>query len=368
LVKDTERGTGSNMVKPVRNAYSQCTALELKTMKVSQDTINNIRKPLVWERPSASLYDYHYEIGGLYYQPMISYCQERDEGSERRTVQIPDRILANYDKRNYTFKNEECDYDGFLTNCYQRKLKANHSKTIHCANERIKGSKKTTDLGKLTNAATDRDKYLCQIQLMYTAKLAQEERERQEKEGREGEVDMDMGETEVVVTRRNEDDRYGPGYRKADHQSRRFHGARPENPLVVLGLERGSDMAVQSKKEKAVEFVEYKGVNKEYLEAKKLKDFINLSVQENMEKESREERPYKPLYVDTSYSKAIADVKTQLKTIPIGEKKLAIDDIKLNYGNIPQKNIRSSTKAAVRTEMFKIGSVPNFDVGYETVG
>ena len=65
----------------------------LKTLKVSNDTLNvslnhqiqrcchaniifrfhicliqAIRAPIIWNRPTAGLFDYHYDVAGLYYQ------------------------------------------------------------------------------------------------------------------------------------------------------------------------------------------------------------------------------------------------------------------------------------------------------------
>ena len=32
-------------------------------------------------------------------QPMINYCVEREEGGARRVVDLPDRLMSNFDKR-----------------------------------------------------------------------------------------------------------------------------------------------------------------------------------------------------------------------------------------------------------------------------
>lgn len=105
---------------------------------------------------------------------MITYCMEREKGGERKVVQMPDRSLSNLDKVAYTRQNDECDYEGFLSKMYQRRAKDKHSKSIRCGNELWSRSKKTTDLNMIRGAATDRDKYLCQIQLYYTGKIAKE--------------------------------------------------------------------------------------------------------------------------------------------------------------------------------------------------
>ena len=56
------------MVRPVINLSNRATETEIKTLKLSYDNQSNIHAPLVWEKPSAAVYDYHYEIDGLYYQ------------------------------------------------------------------------------------------------------------------------------------------------------------------------------------------------------------------------------------------------------------------------------------------------------------
>ena len=105
------------MVAPKIGLSNRSTEMEIKTLKLSSEAQSSIRAPTVWEKPTASNYDYHYEIGGIYYQvryhrltlqtgsdcivtqPMLRYCLDREQGEPRHTVDIPDRILSNYDKR-----------------------------------------------------------------------------------------------------------------------------------------------------------------------------------------------------------------------------------------------------------------------------
>merc|ERR1712128_318365 len=89
----------------------------------SKANFSSIRAPMVWEKPTAGLYNYHYEIDGLYYQPMISYCMGRSAGARRKVVDVPDRIMSNFDKRSYKLKDDSVDYEGFLTDCYKRRMK-----------------------------------------------------------------------------------------------------------------------------------------------------------------------------------------------------------------------------------------------------
>jgi len=125
------------MVRPVINVSNRATEFEIKTLKLSYDNQSNVRAPMVWEKPTANMYNYHYDIGGLYYQPMINYCMARENGGRRKVVEIPDRILSNFDKRSYRLKDVECDYDGFLTNCYQRRIKDTNSRSSNTAHSQI---------------------------------------------------------------------------------------------------------------------------------------------------------------------------------------------------------------------------------------
>ena len=56
------------MVAPKISLSNRSTEMEIKTLKLSSKAQASIRAPTVWEKPTASNYDYHYEIGGIYYQ------------------------------------------------------------------------------------------------------------------------------------------------------------------------------------------------------------------------------------------------------------------------------------------------------------
>merc|ERR1719310_1329196 len=103
---------------------------------------------------------------------MIKYCIGREKGQERSVVDMPDRLQSNYDKRSYKLKNTNQDYEKFLVQLYQKRMKANHTKFSHCANEMARMSKSSTELGVVKDSGSMRDKYLTQLQLMYTEKLA----------------------------------------------------------------------------------------------------------------------------------------------------------------------------------------------------
>ena len=56
------------MVRPVLKFDNRSTEMEIKALKLSSEAKDNLRAPAIWEKPTAAIYNYHYEIGGLYYQ------------------------------------------------------------------------------------------------------------------------------------------------------------------------------------------------------------------------------------------------------------------------------------------------------------
>jgi len=190
-------------------------ALEMKTLKVSEDTMKELRTPFVWSRPRSKLYDYHSEIGGLYYQPMISYIRSREQGGQRATVQVPDRIQSNFDRIVYRRKHEEEDMQDFLTMYYARRLKDVNSKTVHVKNELMRWSKDPKSLNMVRGSANIRDRYLCKLQLLHTEHQAAEARRRAEA----GEMDeMEEMDYDMALVHSKEEvvgkDKYEPGYEK----------------------------------------------------------------------------------------------------------------------------------------------------------
>merc|ERR1712126_363824 len=99
---------------------------------------------------------------------MISYIISRGGTGPSSVVDIPDRILSNFDRRAYALKDPEVDMEDFLTEAYKRRTKDINSKYVHVENEKVRHSKKTTDLNMVRGSACIRDKYLCQLQLYYT--------------------------------------------------------------------------------------------------------------------------------------------------------------------------------------------------------
>merc|ERR1711994_703967 len=130
VVRSDRGGEGAKMVNHCRNSQ-----FELNTLKISQETKRVVRRPYVWEKPGSRLYDYHYEIGGMYYQPMIKYIMHRGETGPRQVVDIPDRILSDYDKRAYALNNDDMGLEEFLTDAYRRRAKDVNAKYVHVEGE-----------------------------------------------------------------------------------------------------------------------------------------------------------------------------------------------------------------------------------------
>lgn len=402
------------MVRPVINASNRATEFELKTLKLSYDTQSQIRAPMVWEKPTANLYDYHYEIGGLYYQPMISYCMARENGASRKAVDIPDRILSNFDKRSYKLKNEECDYEDFLTKCYQRRIKDIHSRNIHCATERVTRSKKNTELGIIRGAAMMRDKYLNQVQLMYTEKLAREgkikgltvENTEDGRARRSQSAELcqsSKGVENKILSAKRDDARYGPAYERvtvldSEQYDKGEVGASVRSTraksVEKSGVEESSKME-QSSSSKTVRIVRMSGgaigenfeefssdnqqasesnrrsfVNKDFLAADNMKEFLAVRNLETMKKEATAVKAAEPLYLDSTYSKAMYDVKrrTKKEADKLLPNQTKIDDINFNMRGRTNDQIGRFERSVIRSEMYKKSALPDFDLGYDVVG
>jgi len=355
---------------------------ELKTLKVSNDTLNAIRAPIVWNRPTTGLFDYHYDVAGLYYQPMINYCVEREEGGLRRVVDMPDRLMSNYDRRAYTRGPDEGDYDKFLTMMYQRRMKDKHAKSIHVANERWARSKANTTLNTIRGADNARDRYLCQIQLIHTGRVAQgrelgaggssggEEVEHQEKRGGRSVS------AEPILQKKPTDPRYGPGFKRVSkYESRPLSAGGSGLELVGIkepNLPSFSLDHVGKKTEEACQkyedYVQKKAMEQSFLDADTVEDFLKHQAELQQIREMADKKEYKPLYNDTSYVRALGDVQKKVKESGRYEgMQKSLDDINIFYRRRKVEDIGAHEKAAIRARMYKGETIPDFDVGYATV-
>jgi len=370
-----------------RSGPVSASKFQLKTLKVSNDTINEIRAPIIWNRPAPALYDYHYDLAGLYYQPMINYCKEREQGGERKIVDLPERLQSNYNKRAYTRRDDAMDYDEFLTNIYSRRMKDKHAKSIHCANEKWSRSKKTTDLNTIRSSANDRDRYLCQIQFIYTGKLSREQQEAAERGRRgslqeEGEPGEERGRRSVSAEpstfAKPVDNRYGPDFeKKTEYYSKYLN--RGGSAFALMGLPEPldpikPDIAAIEGKQIASAMAQYEEYRKEreegrgFVEAETIRDFLKLDSKRKAEREAANYKEYKPLYNDTSYVKAHKDVQRSVKDSGKSENPLRTkEDINLNYRSRGLNQIGRYEKAVIHSELYREAVCPEFDIGYDTI-
>jgi len=308
---------------------------ELNTLKISQDTKRVVRKPYVWERPNARLYDYHYEIGGLYYQPMINYIIQRGADGPHRVVDIPDRILSNYDRRAYQLKDQDTDLEDFLTESYKRRTKDINSKFVHVANEKVRRSKNSTDLHLVRGSACIRDKYLCQLQLHYTEK------------GDTKDDNRDMIE-------RAEDKTYGPGYTRMRYNTKPNREVRVSQLLEDLNLHEEASLK-NMRKENVISLC-HDTTNKALERAGEVRQLTK-------EEREVEEKAASTYMVAMKEVKRIVDHKRR----EIENVKPAPLSLQVAYSGKPIDQLGMHERVALKSGQFKPRTLPEIDVGYDTV-
>lgn len=375
------------MVRPVVKSNHRSTEMEIKALKLSSDMKESVRAPTIWEKPSNSrMYDYHYEIAGMYYQPMIKYCIARERGLGRQVVDLPDRLQSNYDKRSYRMKSTNPDYEQFLVQLYQKRLKGNNAKFSHCAHESARRSKETSELGVVRDSGSMRDKYLTQLQLMYTEKLAKKGCikggvvQKTGEELLEEEVDPAASEMErkfgnKMLSRQKKDSRYGPSFERifvldserynlgedVDFLEGCYNKAKISEALVEenVGCEVTEDLVA----------VEKKSFVKDYMGADNMSDFLAIFAKEKVTNADTVDKPATFIHRDTTLSKAAHDVKDRVKNAgkTILPQKPSMYDMNFNYRGHQVEKIGNHERAFVRSTMFRNPALPDFDVGYDTV-
>jgi len=319
--------------------HSRDNQFELNTLKISQETKRVVRKPYVWTRPNARLYDYHYEVGGLYYQPMISYIISRGGTGPSSVVDIPDRILSNFDRRAYELKDPEVDMEDFLTEAYKRRTKDINSKYVHVENEKVRHSKKTTDLNMVRGSACIRDKYLCQLQLYYT--------------GSGGTLPSEEEDMEFLS--KKEDTSYGPGYKKVTVR----HGKQPrEKRYSQILEEQFHEQDSVLKKDRMTEYLGYL--------TSSTKEALN-RVNDTKEVTKEQDKELEP--ANSTYMFAMKDVKKTIDTKrkEIEEVPTAPLDLKISYSGRAIDTLGSHERTRLKADQFKPRKMPDIDVGYDTV-
>eukprot|EP00088_Acartia_fossae_P002830 TRINITY_DN11181_c0_g1_i3.p1 TRINITY_DN11181_c0_g1~~TRINITY_DN11181_c0_g1_i3.p1 ORF type:complete len:337 (-),score=92.17 TRINITY_DN11181_c0_g1_i3:106-1092(-) len=321
--------------------HSRDDQFELNTLKISQDTKQTVRKPYVWEKPNPRLYDYHYEVGGLYYQPMIKYICGRKDG-ERKTVEVPDRILSNFDRRAYELKKSDVELEEFLTESYRRKMKDINSKYVHVENEKVRRSKRNSELNMIRGAATTRDNYLCKLQLYYTGQAAHRDKE----------------EEDLTLAGRNDDDFYSPGFQRVVLK-RSSRVAREQQKRVSQVLEEKYDQ-------------ENKEVNNSKFETQL--QFLNSSIGKLVErakdiKEKTREDLSEETLPPSTFMIALSDVKRRIDTKrkEIESVKMHPNEMNVTYSGIPINEVGLNERCYLKSNQFKPRKLPDFDLGYDTV-
>lgn len=389
------------MVRPVLKSNNNCsTEMEIKTLKLSNDMKSNLRSPMIWEKPPSSMYKYHYEICGLYYQPMIKYCIAREGGMKRTEVDMPDRMQSNYDKRSYKLKNIRPDYEQFLVQLYQKRIKSNSTKFSHCANEMARFSKNSSELGIVKDSASMRDKYLAQLQLMYTENLAKQgcvkggivEKGKGEEVTLWEEEQLDPATEKKTANKmlscHKDDRRYYPSFERITvlDSERYKRGEEVDflrgcyNPKMKKADTSCTDDIKESVKivrtvdgvvvENSSDVSERKSyVNPGHLEADTMLQFLNVTKQENLAAAPASERDIPPMYRDTTLSRAAEDVKLRVKEAgnKLLPKKPALKEMNFNYREKEIEKIGKFERAYVRSTMYKKPALPDFDVGYDCV-
>jgi len=377
------------MVRPVVKFDNRSTEMEIKALKLSSECKDNLRAPAIWEKPTAAIYNYHYDIGGLYYQPMIRYCMEREAGMERRKVDLPDRLQSNYDKRSYQIKEEKPRYADVLVQLYQKRLRSNNTKSIHCAYEGAKMSKESTDLGVVNNSGSMRDKYMAQLQLMYTEKLAktgqmhgmvvedngeEEDLERQQKDAIKAEQEKYFA--NKMLAKKKQDARYGPSYERIIVlESDRYNMGQEVDFLEGCrgkAVNSGEKMTYQKTKtvEETDKIKRGSTLNPDYLTADNMTEFLAVNNAElRAAAKPVEDGPVAAVWRDTTLSRAAYDVKNKVKNAGsrMLPQKLSIDDMNFNYRGRKVEDIGNFERAFVRCDMYKKPALPDFDVGYDVV-
>jgi len=387
------------MVRPVIKFDNRSTEMEIKALKLSSDMKDNLRAPAIWEKPVSAVYNYHYEIGGLYYQPMIRYCVEKEAGMSRRQVDLPDRLQSNYDKRSYRIRDEKPNYGDILVQMYQRRLKSNNSKSIHCAYEGAKMSKESTDLGIVTDTGSMRDKYLAQLQLMYTERLAKKGQLKGlvvENTGEDEDPQMELkalkkAEEEKrfanrLLSNKKNDTRYGPLFERIivlDSEKYNMgeevdflEGCRAKAQTGAGASEEKVSKSYRMVRTVDGEVVEESAgsnrksfINRDYLAADNMSQFLAVNATELAAAVKPEDRAAADVHVDTTLSRAQHDVRNRVKEAGnrMLEQKLSITDMNFNYRGRKVEDIGNFERAFVRSDMYKKPALPDFDVGYDVV-
>lgn len=196
----------------------------------------------------------------------------------------------------------------------------------------------------------------------------------------EEEVDPEASERErkfgnAILSRQKKDQRYGPAFERifvldserynlgedVDFLEGCYNKARTtENVLEDTVTKTGSEENAVQKKS----FV------KDYMGADTMNDFLAIFAEEKLTNdEVGVEKPTTFIHRDTTLSKAAHDVKDRVKNAgkKILPQKPSMYEMNFNYRGRQVENIGNCERAFVRSTMYRNPSLPDFDVGYDTV-
>merc|ERR1712123_236346 len=230
-----------------------------------------------------------------------------------------------------------------------------------------------------------RDKYLNQVQMMYTEKLARSGKMKgtivensgddEERTKRSNSVEVEIQGENKLLGRQRHDARYGPAYQRKTVLEQSSSSNTEESSSKTVRVVKMTNSSGEFSEEF---FSDSKAtgdskrtslVNKDYLAADNMKEYLKVRKGELVKKETVAAVTEAPLYVDTTYSKAIVDVKKRMKKE--GYKYLVpqtqIDDLKFNYRGKAMDQVGKVEKAFIRSTMYNTPKLPDFDVGYDII-
>lgn len=279
---------------------------------------------------------------------MIRYISEKGDSGRRRRVDIPDRMLSNFDRRAYKPTYDDLDLENFLTSAYKRRSKDVNTRFVHVENEKIRHSKANSKLNLVRGAVCIRDRYLCQLQLYH--------------DGHGGTVNPSLEEEETLIRtmERKEDDHYAPGFTT----TRARIGAKAtekqfEESMYSRELDRAvmDDFTAQRK---------LKTANQLSLLSDSLSDALTRTAEaKNIIKEDGEDSKLGKW--QSTYIGAKQEVKKRVDNTKreIEGQKVDPKDLQITFRGLKLEDEGCYARSVLKADRFRPRSVPEFDVGWD---
>ena len=244
-----------------------------------------------------------------------------------------------------------------------------------------------------------RDKYLAQLQLMYTERLAKKGQLKGlvvENTGEDEDPQMELkamkkAEEEKrfanrLLSNKKNDTRYGPLFERIivlDSEKYNMgeevdflEGCRAKAQTGAVASEEKVSKSYRMVRTVNGEVVEESAgsnrksfINRDYLAADNMSQFLAVNATELAAAVKPEDRAAADVHVDTTLSRAQHDVRNRVKEAGnrMLEQKLSITDMNFNYRGRKVEDIGNFERAFVRSDMYKKPALPDFDVGYDVV-